>query len=276
MRLRLACQTITFGPDQGKFLDDVFSAVASAGYDGVEVGFRHMEHLTPAEVTSMLAGHGLTLAASHVGGNLEDAAQAESERGALDVVLEFLAELKVPYLMYSGLKYTDDDQFRCDLDMLNRAAVRCREHGVHLLYHNHNWEFADGMRVMDALLTDGAAELGFCPDVGWVVKGGADLPGFLDRAAERIGAIHFKDFATMGDETDAIELGNGIVPWTETAAWIAEHFDDIWIIAEQDTAAIPPEQAIAANAAFCRDLFGRNAGTGQAGMSDGGTGKDPT
>jgi len=273
VKYRLACQTITFGPDQRNFLDQVFDAVASAGYDGVEAGFRHVEHLAPGELGVMLARRGLTLAASHVGGNLADAAQAESERDALDGVLEFLAEMQAPFLMYSGLKYVDDDQFRRGLDGLRVAAARCRRYGVRLLYHNHNWEFSDGMRVMNALLADDLSELGFCPDVGWAVKGGADLIAFLNQAANRIGAIHFKDFATRTDVLDSVELGRGVVPWAETAEWIIRHFDDLWIVAEQDTSALPPEKMTASNADFCRNLL---RGAGGTGTSKGGMGKERT
>ena len=250
----IACQTITWGAGQCDMFPEVFAQVAAAGFTGVEIGFRHIRQTPPAELASMLERQRLALVASHVGGNLFDTQQADQERGILDEVIDYLGATGTGLLMYSGLRYQSDDQLAADIDMLNRAAEMCAARGVKLLYHNHDFEFADDSRVMRALIAN-TGPLGFCPDIGWVKKGGADVIGFLDEIQDRIGAVHFKDFATMEHCCDTVILGTGVVPLAETAQWLKANKSGLWIIAEQDSADVAPEQAAAGNAAYLKSLF---------------------
>lgn len=255
--IRVACQTITWGEEQCHHFPAVFAEVAAAGYEGVEIGFRHIREIPPETLKSLLDANGLILAASHIGGNLEDPAQADAERSVLDEALAYLNALGCGLLMYSGLRYRDEPQFDADLARLNRAALRCREAGVRLLYHNHDWEFADADgRVIEALLTKADPALGFCPDIGWVQKGGADVPAFLDRAKARIGAVHFKDFAGPERTIDTVVLGEGIAPLPYAAGWMQANLPaGSWAIAEQDRADLPPGEAAARNARYLKGLF---------------------
>jgi len=252
---RIACQTITWGEGQRNIFPEVFAQVAEAGYTGVEIGFRHIREIPPADLAALLEKNGLVLAASHVGGNLLDTGQADKERGILDEVLDYLEATGSKLLMYSGLRYQSDSQFAADLDMLNSSAELCAARGVSLLYHNHDFEFADGGKAIRGLLDQGGDALGFCPDVGWVMKGGADVIAFLDEAKDRIGAIHFKDFATKEKKVDTVVLGEGVAPLAETADWLKSNKSGLWVIAEQDNAAIPPAQAAAENAAYLKKIL---------------------
>ncbi len=250
--LRIGCQTITWGEDQRERFPEVFRASAEAGYTGLEIGFRHIQETPPTQLAAMLGDCGLELIASHVGGNLEDTGQAAGERKILDVVLDYLNAAGAGLLMYSGLKFEDAGQFQADLESLRVAAGRCQDRGVQLLYHNHDWEFADGGRIMNALLDECGPELGFCPDIGWVMKGGADAGELLRRMGERVGAIHLKDFASGEPGLDTVMLGEGIAPLAEAAAWAAEHRPGLWIIAEQDTADAPAREVIQRNADYMK------------------------
>ena len=130
----LGCQTITFGNDQKERFPEVFASVAEGGYAGVEIRFRHIADIPPARLRTMLAEEGLVLLGTHLGGNLEDPAQAEGERGILLEVLDYLEESGGDLIMYSGLRYSDEQQLCRDIEMLNRSAGRCRAAGVELLY----------------------------------------------------------------------------------------------------------------------------------------------
>ena len=249
----IACQTITWGPKQKERFPEVFAEVAAAGFTGVEIGFRHIRETPPAKLKEMLDGQGLELAASHMGGNLFDPAQADAERGILDEALDYLSAMGTKLLMYSGLRFNDEEQFARDLEMLNNGAENCRERGITLLYHNHGWEFADDGKVIRALIKDG--RIGFCLDVGWVMKGGWNTTDFLDSICGRVGAIHFKDFATNGSGCDTVSLGKGIAPLKEAADWVRRNTNGLWVIAEQDNADIPPAEAAAINAEFLKKVL---------------------
>ncbi|MDH7480549.1 MAG: sugar phosphate isomerase/epimerase [Armatimonadota bacterium] len=257
MGFHIGCQTITWGENQRERFSQVFDDVVAAGYEGVEIGFRHVRGKAANELRKMLDNRGLRLAAIHIGGSLLDPAQADSERRIIDEVLDYLNAVGCSLIIYSGLRYVSDGQFDRDFDILNRTAEKCQSQGVRFLYHNHNWEFADDGRVIQALLSKSSDALGFCPDIGWVMKGGWNILEFLNRTKGRIGAVHFKDFATRSSECDTVILGTGIAPLAEAADWIKKNTQDIWIIAEQDRADIPPSEAAKSNAAYLKGIFGK-------------------
>lgn len=253
---KLACQTITWGEGQRNDFPTVFQQVARAGYEGVEIGFRHIRETKPADLAAMLRKEGLLLAASHVGGNLFDTQQAGQERSMIDEVLDYLEQTGTKLLMYSGLRYESDEQLAAGIDMLNRAAQKADARGINLLYHNHDFEFASQGKAINALLNDTVDELGWCPDIGWLMKGRADALEFLETIKDRIGAVHFKDFATDGSgeerKVDTVELGEGVAPLDEAAQWLKRNKSGLWIIAEQDRADIPAGEAAARNAAYLK------------------------
>lgn len=251
----MACQTITWGPGQKDRLPEVFAEVRQAGFTAVEIGFRHIRETPPARLVDMLGSEGLVLAASHVGGNLFDTTQADEERGLLDEVIGYLNATDTSLLMYSGLRYEADGQLAQGIDMLNCAAEKCMAYGITLLYHNHNWEFESGGRVIEALLTNGCDALGFCPDVGWVMKGGEDAVSFLGKIKPKLGAVHFKDFATRDPGCDTVVLGQGVAPLVAAADWLKHNVSGLYVIAEQDNADVPAAEAAAGNAAFLNSLF---------------------
>lgn len=254
-RFPIVFQTITWGAGQKDMFPEVFAAVARAGYTGVEIGFRHIREIPPADLVKMLNAEGLELTASHMGGNLFDPAQASQERGILEEVIEYLGETGTKLLMYSGLRYESDEQLGKGVSMLNIGAQMCASCGIELLYHNHAFEFENSSKVIDALLKDGCEALGWCPDIGWVMKGGEDAVAFLEKIKGKLGAVHFKDFATSGPGCDTVILGNGIAPLAEAAGWVKANAPGLPVIAEQDNADVPAAEAAAANAAYLKSQF---------------------
>ena len=255
-KFKLACQTITWGDGQDEKFPEIFTKIASFGYSGIEAGWRRVENVKPESLKTMLEENNLKLSGLHIGGNIESRGQAEGEWGLLDRVIEYLHTLDCGYLLFSGLKYDDDAQFKNDLAMLDRSASRCKASGIKLLYHNHNWEFDNGHRILNALLE--LEDIGFCPDIGWVYKGvnGGDIIPVLESMKDRIGTIHFKDMATATPELDPVELGCGEVPLAEAAEWVKNNLpQDIWVTAEQDITAIQPEASAAINADFFKRQF---------------------
>lgn len=251
MGFKIACQTISFGGKQWETFPEVFAAVKRAGFAGLETGFRHAAHYTPAEMKQMVADAGLALTGLHLGGNLEDLAQAESEQTIIDEVCEFIIPAGTTRVMYSGLKYENDEQFDAALAMLSRSAEKCQAVGARLLYHNHWYEFENDWRTMKAILEQGSTAIGFCPDMGWVHKAGADVVELLEAINGRIGAVHYKDFLTTEYEArDFCTLGQGVTPFDRVTDWLRVNLPDAWVIAEQDKSDLGPEEAVTRNAAY--------------------------
>lgn len=261
MSILLGLQTITWGDPQHDRMDAILATAAAAGYAGVEIGWRRVSDVGVDRLGELLERHGLELAASHVGGNLVDVQQADTERQDIDPVLDGLDSLRCGLVLYSGLKYESDAQLAREIDHLNAAAERCAARGVRLCYHNHDWEFDHGQAVYRALIDRTADALAFCPDVGWLHKAGQDCLAVLDAMRPRLAALHFKDFRTRTPGVaDFCCLGEGCVPFEAVLGWVRRQgLSDFWIIAEQDEHDGPPEQAVQRNAAYLARQTGREA-----------------
>ena len=261
----IACQTITFGEEQRHYFDEILPAVSAAGYDGVEIGFRHIREIPPERLHEMLEAHGIKLAATHVGGNLLDKEGASSEKSELDRVLDYISVIGTKHILYSGLDFHNASQFSTDLDSLQRAADQCRERQIRLLYHNHDFEFADDWRIMRAILR-GSTSLELCPDLGWIYRSGVDVMMFLEEAVERIKAVHLKDFTSNNSDARFTELGRGKVPLETSVKWLLANTEGMWVILEQDTTELDPGESIRLNAEYGRKLLA-NSATGRENLT---------
>ena len=235
--LKTALQTITWGDPQHQKFDEIFARAHAAGFDGVEIGFRRLGQVPVEDAKRLLDKHDLTLSASHAGGNLADLTQAANERAGLDQVLKYLGGIGCNYLIYSGLNQQDDDALEVEIAQLNDFADRAADHGLQLLYHNHDWEFRDDLRIWRRLREANTANLGFAPDLGWVVKGGYDIAPLLDDIGSAAKILHFKDFESWDPGQNTCHLGAGVIDFTPAWDWVAKlKTPSLWLTAEQDNA----------------------------------------
>ncbi|MDW8568229.1 sugar phosphate isomerase/epimerase family protein [Staphylococcus shinii] len=74
-------------------------------------------------------------------------------------------------------------------------ARRLKAEGIDLYYHAHNLEFVryDGQFMLD-LMRDNTSNLGFELDVHWIWRAGLNPIDVIPNYAQRIRAIHLKDF----------------------------------------------------------------------------------
>ena len=96
------------------------------------------------------------------------------------------------------------------------VAKRMNERGVHLAYHNHDFDLnlCDGRSILDRLIEDIDAELlWFIPDVAWIQIAGENPAEYLKRMKNRVKVLHFKDYKIGGEDNPHpfTELGRGVV-----------------------------------------------------------------
>lgn len=78
------------------------------------------------------------------------------------------------------------------------AALKMRDLGAKLLYHNHWFEFdkLDGKDVIQRILEDFPEDsIDFTLDVGWAAFAGSDVCKLIDTLKGRLSRIHLKDYA---------------------------------------------------------------------------------
>jgi len=237
-------QAIVLGKKYSVESDDVLDVVARAGYAALECGAKD-----PAAFRRKLDARGLKYAGAHA-----------TPKGFGDVkgMIERLKVLGGSDVSNSGFidwnKRTAADA-KQTIDALNAAGRELRQSGIHLHYHNHDFEFLekiDGKMIIDVLL-DGfdpdAVDL--CVDVAWVTKGGLDPVEFLLKHNKQVGYLHLKDY----DDQGWTELGRGTVDLKGVIGILPRLTGVRWVVCEQDSSRIDPLESIAISRKYLRDAF---------------------
>lgn len=195
-------------------------AVADAGYKQVEpYGFPDAGPMIQAA-----KDYGLSVNSSHFAW---ESVTNPTKKGVapfesiLDKARETgLTHLVVPYL--HDHERGGPDAYKRIAENCNKAALKAKDAGIQLSYHNHAFEFAPngGTTGYQVLIDEFAPEMQFEVDVFWVVLGGEDPVKLIRKLKGRVSQLHLKDLKKGIDipefgsiPKDAFqELGDGIIP----------------------------------------------------------------
>jgi len=198
------------------------------------------------EVRKLLDGVGLQAVSSHV-------AFQDIESDMFGVISYHLAVgckyIAVPYLL--DAERPGQAGFARVIQVIHRFARLCREAGITLLYHNHDFEFVplSGLYALDFLYqavpeTLLATEIDTC----WVRFSGLDPAGYVKQYAGRCPVVHIKDYVC--DEPTAPcqprpasfafrPVGKGCQD-VERIARAASESGAQWLVVEQDLPFVSP------------------------------------
>lgn len=122
------------------------------------------------------------------------------------------------------------------------AALKIRDMGAKLHYHNHWFEFdrLDGKDVLQRILEDFPEDsIDFTLDLGWAAFGGQDVLALIDTLKGRLSRVHLKDYAPMpadGSITTAAYLRpiyEGQLPYDDYIKALAKAGTE-YMLVEQD------------------------------------------
>jgi sugar phosphate isomerase/epimerase len=239
----------------------VLAAVADLGYRAVEVVLSRRGGLSVAEHRATLDELGLAVCSMHcfldeLEGDLDAVMAAARAWGTDTVVCAWVGPER----------RRDAEDYRALARTLAAAGTRCRDAGLRLAYHHHDFELApiDGGRGMD-LVWDAvdpsllAAEV----DVYWVSVAGLDPVAYLRRLRERCVLLHAKDRLPDGAPPLAGE-GEGLARWNaevgagvlDFAAILAAAPHARWVVVEQDFSAGDPLTSARASLEHLTRLLG--------------------
>lgn len=240
----LGLQPIVLGSRYQLWSPPVLDHISGCGYEALECGASE-----PVACRHELDRRGLRQAGTHL---------TPARLLDLKPVLSEMRILGGRDLCSSGLfdwhQRTEAD-YRLTAAILNRAGLQLRQEGIHLHYHNHDFELNE--RVGDRTALEFLLELfdpeavDLCVDVGWVAKAGHDPVPFLRRHRERIGYLHLKDFDAEG----WAELGRGQVNWPAVMAVLPELPQVRWAMIEQDSSRRDPLESIRLSREYLRENF---------------------
>ncbi len=247
--MKLGLQLYSVREDLEKDFFGTLERVKALGYDGCE--FAGLYGKTPEEIKEKCRELDLVPISAHVtydelANDMEKTVKLYKEIGC-----KYIA---VPYLPES-LRY-GTEAYPTVVENIRKIGKVCKENGIVLLYHNHDFEFAKnekGNYVLDELYTEiDSSLLQTEIDTCWVNVAGENPCDYVRKYTNRAPVVHLKDFAgeknqnmykLIGIENEAKEeikntfefrpLGYG----KQNIPAIVEASKDagaLWVIAEQD------------------------------------------
>ena len=247
MALPIALQLYSVRDELEKDLCGTIRKVKEMGYDGIELP--GLNGADPEVIKNLAAELELEVISSHVS------------------VAEFLTDIPAVIENYkaAGCKYVvvpfmhygeNGEKLQENIEIIRKIAEVAKEHGVTLLYHNHDFEFkkVDGKIILDTIYDEIPEELLKTQiDTCWVRFAGDDPAAYVRKYTGRAPLVHLKDFWSNGsndfvpygligesEEGEAKEkkfefrpVGSGIqdMPSILEASKEAGAF---WVIVEQD------------------------------------------
>ena len=212
--------------------------VAELGFNGVE--FAGYGGLPVREVKKVLDELGLQAAASHV--PLEDL-ELNLEQVIKDQKLLGSKYVVCPYLLPER---RTEQHYQALILLLEQAGEKCRQEGITLCYHNHDFELerlSDGRTALESIFEDtNAANVKAELDVYWLTKAGEKPVEWMNRYRNRTPLIHLKDMTTDEEQYFA-ELGTGGVD-IESVFNLGVDAGVKWWIVEQDFSRRTPFESI--------------------------------
>lgn len=163
----------------------------------------------------------------------------------------------------SGIVRLSDDGFGRAVETLHTLASEAKRLGRStVVYHPHVGTFVETPEEVDRLMrgTDPSL-LGLCIDTGHYTLGGGDAVDAIRRYADRLAHVHLKDVSATAMAAlhadrqmaflDALrlriftELGNGVLDVLGVARALAEVGYKGWLMSEQDSSWLSPNEAAA-------------------------------
>ena len=195
-KVKIGYQLYSAREEMQEHMAEVFGRLKEMGYDGVE--FAGFFGKSAAEIKTLLDETGLKAVSSHV--PLEAIRQDMFGTIAYHQAIgcKYIA---VPFL--DGEHRPGTPGFAGVIRLIAAFGRLCREAGIQLLYHNHDFEFVQvsGMYGLDFLYAAVEPEILQTEiDVCWVRYAGEDPAAYLRKYTGRAPVVHLKDYVGVKGE----------------------------------------------------------------------------
>lgn len=179
---------------------ETLKKVSELGYNSVEISQIPMTDENVAEIKR--ARDEFNLEVASLSANVKPAPGNDDLETNFDKIVDNCKTLDVDLVRIGMLPFESMKSLETVLDFCREAneyAIKLKEHGIKLYYHNHHVEFKkyDGKFLLD-IIAEECPDLGFEIDLHWVQRAGASPIDTLKRFAGKVDLIHLKDYR-VGD-----------------------------------------------------------------------------
>jgi sugar phosphate isomerase/epimerase len=219
--------------------DGTVEKIARIGYKNLE--FAGYYNHTPEQVRALLDRVGAVSRSSHIGAPLLRQDAAGQIKAAKTIGQDYIT---LPSYSFGkeGLA-----GWRKAAAEFNQWGAMCRDAGLKLAYHNHNFEFAplEGTTGYDVLMNEVDPKLvDFELDLYWAVFAGQDPLAMFAKHPGRFAMWHVKDMAVTGATKGMTPVGKGTIDFKSIFAH-ARQSGMKYFFVEHDTAAQYPGGSLA-------------------------------
>jgi len=238
-------------------LEDTFRRLHEIGYKSIQMTAAIPETIPDEEIQSLLDRYGLKFISAHI--------KSGDLFSATDAVIARLKKFNIPHAAYPNPHFspTGVGEITGLAERLNELALKFRDNGIILSYHNHAIEFKrfEGRLMLD-LIFENAPDLQGELDTHWVHRGGGDVIKWIRKLAGRMEYMHIKDYGVNSTNVSDIwsnvpvmlPIGSGNLDWEGIFAASAESGVRYFII-EHDKDIVDPFESFTASFRYLTENF---------------------
>lgn len=201
-----------FPPDwnSNTVLENVFSDLSYAGYDGVELMHVNLRDDTMIpRIQDLMKKYSLPVTGTSYGGAFWDKQQHESVLVDVERVLTNLQKVGGTTFGISvgdARRKKSQSELDAQAELLKKVMHRCDHYKVVPNLHNHTYEVENDLYdLKETLSRVRGIKLG--PDINWLIRGGVDPVWFIDTYGSEIVYLHIRDQDQHGVWTETVGTG---------------------------------------------------------------------
>ncbi len=238
--------------------------VAQIGYNSIEgatyTGSETFYGMDAKTFAALLKQNGLIMPSSHYRLG-EEKFNGETQKGTIlrewDKAVDDAAATGVKYMVCAYLSASERgnlDHYKQIAAELSKAGERCKQAGIQLCYHNHDFEFQqqDGRYPYEVLLDESDKNLVKMEmDLYWITKANQNPIELINKHPGRFPLWHVKDMDKT-PERKFTEVGNGTIQFKE----IFKHADKAglkYFFVEQDSTPGDPFNSITQSITYIKN-----------------------
>jgi sugar phosphate isomerase/epimerase len=254
---KIGLQLYTLRNEMGKDAKGTLAKVAAQGYKTVETfgyGNGKWFGMNAAELRAVLKANGLSTPSGHTfpaSVFLQSGWEEKWKPAVADAKAVGQEFIVIPWMEEQYRK--DINNFKKLAAVANKAAEICKQAGIKLAYHNHDFEFAPlaGTNGYDVLLKETDPKLVFFEmDIYWVSKAGKDPLSYFSKYPGRFAMWHVKDMDNT-PQKNFTEVGSGVINYKKIFNY-AKQSGMKYFFVEQDQCPGSPLESTAKSIAYLK------------------------
>ena len=199
------------GFDISLILEQIFSDVCYAGFDGVEMMPDPLKSdLYTRQIGELIEKYKIAVIGTSYSGEMWDKSKHSQIYEEADKVMSNLASVKgrtFGVTVGNARHIKTEQELDSQAELLKRLIALGKGKGIVLNLHNHTFEVENGMHDLGGTLKR-IPDIKLGPDLNWLLRAKVDPVEFLKKYGKQICFLHLRDQLANGKWPEALGEGN--------------------------------------------------------------------